>query len=414
MNSTRQMDIVENQPVNECREVVPGMREQAEKVEKIYVENDFAPLRSCITGNASSIFIPDPDEPELKHILGHVSEEMKVFLRQYKHTQIADSKPDLYCQFKKESDDLAKAYRKHHVNVVRNENLIDRTVRDNKGNVIDHVASHYCPEEIIKYSSGHTKTHVEYLSPYAQSMFETVGNCLIRAHEVITNRPAEFEVRECINEIFDVRDDKAVWLNMPTPYPSRTAYQPGPFLSPGDFRILPEKTLLIGIGVAKKSYIKDRSKPRSSGDELGVEVLKRMLKVYGWNVEKVYFNSKYTYHIDCLMGLVREGLVFLPEEKDDLGPVFWEQELPSCMCKGTQKWEMIEIPYKEFKLGASNNVVVNENTIVIEKEAIQTIELIDKKTNGQVACEGVGYSTLYSHFGSGIHCSTAALHREYK
>ena len=37
---------------------VPGMREQGEGI-KCYVESEYAPLKACMVGNASSVYIPD-------------------------------------------------------------------------------------------------------------------------------------------------------------------------------------------------------------------------------------------------------------------------------------------------------------------------------------------------------------------
>jgi len=164
-----------------------------------------------------------------------------------------------------------------------------------------------CPEEIINYTAGYSG--IKYLSIYAQAAFEALGNILIRTHEVLPSVPQEFEIREAINEIFK-NDPNMVWLNMPANYPSQTNYTPGPFLSPGDFRIFPGKHLVIGIGVADPSHIKDQTKSRSSGDELGAEVVRRMLEPFGWKVDNVYFDSKLSYHIDCVMALIDEGLIF--------------------------------------------------------------------------------------------------------
>ena len=44
-----------------------------------------------------------------------------------------------------------------------------------------------------------------------------------------------------------------------------------------------------------------------------VEVLRRMLKPHGWKVETVYFDSRLTYHIDCLVSLLEEGLMAYPK-----------------------------------------------------------------------------------------------------
>ena len=80
------------------------------------------------------------------------------------------------------------------------------------------------------------------------------------------------------------------------------------------------------------------------------------------------------------------------------------------MCHGTDQWDVIEVPFDEFKLGACNNVVLGNRKVVLEEKAHHMIESIEKRN---YSCVGVGYSNLYTHFGSGIHCSTASLHREY-
>jgi N-dimethylarginine dimethylaminohydrolase len=57
-----------------------------------------------------------------------------------------------------------------------------------------------------------------------------------------------------------------------------------------------------------------------------------MLKPYGWKVETVYFNSNLTYHIDCLVALLDEGLMAYP--KDSLWTPF-----PSRY----QDWEVMDV-----------------------------------------------------------------------
>ena len=50
-------------------ELIPGMREQGKGL-KIWNRSDYAPLKAAIVGNASSMFIPDPDQPEMNNLLG--------------------------------------------------------------------------------------------------------------------------------------------------------------------------------------------------------------------------------------------------------------------------------------------------------------------------------------------------------
>ncbi len=50
-------------------ELIPGMREQGKGL-KIFNRSDYAPLKAAIVGNPSSMFIPDPDQPEMQNLLG--------------------------------------------------------------------------------------------------------------------------------------------------------------------------------------------------------------------------------------------------------------------------------------------------------------------------------------------------------
>ncbi len=86
------------------------------------------------------------------------------------------------------------------------------------------------------------------------------------------------------------------------PFPVPTSWpDPGPRTSAGDIKIFSEKRIVWGIGVADPSHMTDLSKARSSGDEFSAEIFKRMVEPYGWTVDIVYFNSNYTYHLDCLL-----------------------------------------------------------------------------------------------------------------
>jgi len=116
---------------------------------------------------------------------------------------------------------------------------------------------------------------------------------------------------------------------MPPHFPNVNRPFPDPFVSPGDPRIF-DKMVLLGIGVPDPSHVNDRTKPRSSGDEWGAEILRRMLKPFGWRVETVYFDSRLSYHIDCVMSVLDEGLLACKKG------ALWT-DLP----KELQDWEML-------------------------------------------------------------------------
>jgi N-dimethylarginine dimethylaminohydrolase len=146
------------------------------------------------------------------------------------------------------------------------------------------------------------------------------------------------------------------------------------------------------------SYINDRSKPRSSGNELGAEVLRRMLKPFGWRVEQVYFDANYGYHIDCLMPVIREGLLAVNENV-----------LLTPLPKELQDWEVINIDPAEYVIGAGNTTPLSRDAIIITAGAKQFINEVEKRGVNVVP---VPFDTVYSQTGSGIHCATFSYWRE--
>jgi len=363
-------------------ELIPGMREQGKGL-KIYVESDYAPLKAAIVGNPSSIFIPDPDQPEMKNLLGESAgnPEFMEYLRKHKGKHLADVDPEAYEQMRQESDALAKAYRDNGVHLIRNE-------------------TYTLPKALIDWQTPVTGDR--FLSLYGGAGGNGIGNCFLSVWEVGTARATEMQHRDAMNYIME-NDKNAVWLTMPHPAPTSIQRLPEPFMSGGDIRMMPGKLVIFGIGVTDPSHIKDRSKPRSSGTELGVEILRRMLEPYGWRTEIVYFNSKYTYHIDCLMMMISEGIYGLPKS-DKVGPALWT-ELP----KEIQDWERIDIDHDEQYRGVCNSVCLGNKKVVMEASAVKTAEQLSKRGIEPVL---VPYSTCFGVFHSGIHCSTGAIWAE--
>ena len=154
--------------------------------------------------------------------------------------------------------------------------------------------------------------------------------------------------------------------------------------------------------MAEESHIHDRSKPRSSGEEEGFEILRRMLEPYGWKLVLVYFNSKYTYHIDCGIGPVTEGVIGIPTGGP--GPFLW-QGIPDEL----KDWDIIDVPWEDHKELACNCVVVDEKKVVIPEKAVNFAEEIAKRGVEPVP---VPYHNITEMTGSGIQCSTMILERE--
>jgi N-dimethylarginine dimethylaminohydrolase len=358
--------------VIESDELVPGMAAQGKGV-KCYVESDYAPLKACIVGNPSSIIIPDPDTWEMGNMFAHSGKEFNAYLRKHKGKHMKDVDPKRYDKIVHESDSLAEAYRKAGVKVIRNE-----TGKTHEGIV----------------NSTFSWSRQKHLSLYGQSALEVFGHCLVQFHEVTASQ-TEFAHREALVEIMK-NDHEAIWLSMPPLFPSADQRLPGPTLSPGDPIIFP-KTVVLGIGVSDASHVTDTSKPRSSGDEFGNEILRRMLAPFGWKVETIYFDSRLSYHLDCVVTPLEEGLIAMPKN------AFWTP--PPARFRD---WEVIDVSVEDVKLGAMNNEVIGGKRIVLPAG---TKFARDLEKRGWTCIE-VPYKTCYETFGSGIHCSTASIWRE--
>ncbi|MCJ2377473.1 hypothetical protein LNL84_11585 [Vibrio sp. ZSDZ34] len=357
-------------------EVIPGMAEQGKGI-RHYVESEYAKARAVLVGNASELWIPDVDMWEYNNLLKGAPEELKDFMVKYGGTNLWESNPEIAQQMKSESDALAAAFRKHGVHVIRNE-------------------TGSTPKELVDYNYAWSGQRQWTL--FGQSASESFGHAFVSFWEVSNSCISELAHREAINEIMK-NDKEAIWMSMPAHFPAADRKNLGPFLAPGDPIVL-NKKVIIGIGVEDPSHINDPSKPRSSGDEYGAEILTRMLKPLGWETEIVYFNSNYTYHIDCMMAPLEEGLVAVYEEA---------LITPLEEIEALKGWEVIKVSYEDFKQGACNNEPLGDQKLILPAGCDNLVSELEGR--GWL-CEQVPYNTIYSLTGSGIHCSTAGIWRQ--
>ncbi len=91
-------------------DLISGMREQGKGL-KCYVEADYAPLKACIVGNPSAVYLPNPDTWEYANILAKASPEMTGYMRKHAGRNLKESDPEMWEKMAMESDALAKAYR---------------------------------------------------------------------------------------------------------------------------------------------------------------------------------------------------------------------------------------------------------------------------------------------------------------
>ena len=355
--------------------MIEGLREQANG-QKVYVEHEYARLRGVIVGNPNSTYLPDPFHPSWYTSFRSLPKDKLAWFAKNRGKNIREADPENWEKMAAELEGLAEVFRQSGAHVIQNKQEP--------------------PLEVINYTAGWLGQYGRHWAFHAQAFGEVFGNVIVNFHE--TQPSIRYNYIEYIEAFMGLieSDPEAVWMTMPDPMPMPTAFGIG--LSPGDIRIFPNKLIVIGHGVHHPSHIKDHSKPRSSGNELGAEVLRRMLKPFGWRVEQVYFDANYGYHIDVLMPVIHEGLIAVGKNV-----------LLTPLPKELQEWEIIEIDPEEYNIGAGNTTPLSSDSIIITADATKFIKDVEKRGVNVVP---VPFSTVYSQTGSGIHCATFSYWRE--
>lgn len=355
--------------------MIPGLREQAAG-QKVYVEHEYAKLKGVVLGNPNSTWLPDPFHPAWYVSFRSLPRDKLQWFADNRGKNIREADPAVWRDMAKGLEALADTYRQAGAHVIQ--------------------TTAEPPPEVVNYTSGWLGPYGRHWGFHAQAFGEVFGNIIVTIHE--TQPSIRYNAIEYVEAFMGLveNDPNAVWLTMPDPLPMPTAVGIG--LSPGDIRIFPNKLIVVGHGVYDKADIQDLSKPRSSGNEFGTEVLRRMLAPFGWRVEEIYFDASFGYHIDCLMPVIREGLIAIAD-----GVLL--TDLP----KELRDWEVIRIDPEEYGVGAGNCVPLSCDALAITEGAKKLIAEVEKRG---VTAVPVPFDTVYAYTGSGMHCATYSYWRE--
>ena len=362
--------------LDENRQVmVPGLRDQAGG-QRVFVEHEFAQLRGVILGNPESVYLPDPFHPSWYASFRSLPREQLEWMAANRGKHLREADPVLFDSLERGLEALADVYRQAGAHIIQNKQPP--------------------PPEVINYTAGWLGEFGRHWAFHAQAFGEVFGNVLLNFHE--TQPSIRYNCVEYVEAFMGLveNDPEVVWLAMPDPVPMPTFY--GAALSPGDIRIFPDRLVLVAHGVFDKSDIADPSKPRSSGNELGAEVLRRILAPFGWRVETIYFDANFGYHIDTLMPLIREGLLAVNEN-------VLLTDLPSAIAD----WERIHIEPDEYRIGAGNSVALSPESHAVTEGAKNFIRELEKRG---VSVAPVPFDDVYHFCGSGMHCATFSYWRE--
>lgn len=320
-------------------------------MEKIWVANEFAPLQTVVLAQ-SEVCLPesveqDPDMRFLPHgadALGFTGD-----------LRAAD--PERQSAWEAEREAFAAVLRRYGVDVLRPRLLTDA-------------------EKQAAGSRGCANF-------FARDPFFTIGEHVIEGSLRFRHRRGEvLPMRPVFEEHVYPTDARYVAVPAPeVPEPGDPTLGPGPFLEGGDVLVLGRHVFVGCSGLA--------SNPR------GVEWLHKYLTPFGYTVEMVCL-EKSILHLDCALGLVRDGLMIVC-------PDAFLDGVPDLL----SGWDRIEVPLSDASLLITNGLPLSPDVYVTDPEFRRIGDQLEERG---VAVEYVDFSITRS-FGGAFRCSTQPLLR---
>lgn len=222
-----------------------------------------------------------------------------------------------------------------------------------------------------------------YANFFARDPFFTVGDQVIEASMRFLHRRREvFPVRDVIRD--HVYPADCGYVSVPAAeiaVPGDRTLGPGPFLEGGDVLVLGRHVFVGSSGLASNA--------------LGVRWLAKFLAPFGYEVELVRLHERIL-HLDCALGLVREGLI-----------VVCEEALLDGVPEVLRHWERIPITFPQATGLASNGLPISSEAYVTDPAFRAIGEQVERRG---IRVEYVDFSISRSMGGS-FRCSTQPLLR---
>jgi len=242
-------------------------------------------------------------------------------------------------------------------------------------------------------------TEAGYYPATVEDTYKVIGDTLLEVAPgslITATVPLPFGFRDYIHKFME--EDKGFhWLSMPPFVPDPDKQGPGPFVSAAEMRVLPNKTVVIGLGVHDWD---DAGKPGTeytAVNHLGVEILNRMYEPYGWRFEAYYYLSKYCHHSNGEWGPIREGLMVA-------SPAVSLDKLPPSL----KDWEVIVLSHEEALLGAANVLPIDSKTTVVSANCPKMTEALVARGVEPHPVDFAGTSIITA----GAQCNVAAINRD--
>lgn len=319
----------------------------------IFVENEFSPLKKVVLAQSEFGFPKEPRPEDLRFL----SEEAIKENFENKGKDYSEAFPELQEQWENERENLKKTLEKHGVEVLRPRKLSSA-------------------EKEAVGTAG-------YSNFFVRDPFFTVGNFVVESSLRFLHRRNEvFPVRELF--LKEVYPEECGYVAVPQPEiadPGDSTLGKGPFLEGGDVLVLGKQVFVGNSGLASNT--------------LGIQWLQKLLKPQGYTVEQVRLHPDIL-HLDCALGLIKEGLMIVCEEA-------FLDGLPAAL----KEWKRIRVTLDEAMNLATNGLPVSPEVYITDPAFKHIGEQIEKEN---LKVEYIDFSVSRS-FGGSFRCSTQPLLR---
>jgi glycine amidinotransferase len=329
-------------------------------VRRIFVESEFAPLRTVVLAQ-SEIRLPDASTfapAQLEEEIAIIPVDQRGVIRQLLGKDHAIAMPARQAQWEAERSALQSVFEKHGIEVMR-------------------------PRLLTQYEKAAGGKH-GYSNSYVRDPWYTVGNYVIEGSLRFPHRRLEVLPSRDIMYA-EVYPAACTYTALPQPEIMPLDVDdggPGPFLEGGDVLVYGRHIFVGHSGRASTVQ--------------GADYLRKLLAPGGYTVELVPMKPDIL-HLDCAMGLVREGLL-----------VVYEDGLLNGVPKALAGWDRIPVSQAESASLGTNGLPISPTVYVTDP--------VFKRIGDEVAKHGIEVEyvdfRISRGFGGAFRCSTQPLWRE--
>ncbi|MHC5354957.1 dimethylarginine dimethylaminohydrolase family protein [Myroides sp. LJL115] len=324
--------------------------------DRIFVENEFAPLKKVVLAASEFGYPLEVRQEDLRFLEASSIEDSFI----NKGKDFKEAHPNSQLKWELERSNFKKVLQSYGVEVIEARRLTDAEKKFN-------------PKD-------------GYANFFTRDPFFVIGNCVIEGSIRFLHRRHEiWALRDLLWENVEKAD--CMYVAAPFPevaHPDDLTLGNGPFIEGGDILVLGKHILVGSSGLAS--------------NDRGFKWLSKLMSPFGYTLEKVRLH-KDILHLDCALGLVKPNLMLICKEA-------FLDGIPSIL----KDWDAIEVTLKEAGNLATNGLPISPEVYVTDP--------VFKHIGDQIESYGVKVEyvdfEITRSFGGSFRCSTQPLLRCYE